>query len=109
MKLALRIPGFGDIDSTILPSGVPVGGLDKGNKIIGTLIEFALIVALLFALYKIAHAAYNMITSYGDKEKFAQGRNTLSFAIVGLLVIIFSFFIISILGRFFGVNLLGPN
>lgn len=107
MKIALAISDFGKIDSG-LPEGVPTGGLDTANKIISVLIEFALVAALGYALYVIAHAAFNMITSGGDKERFAQGRERLRFAIIGLLVIIFSFFVINLFAGFFNVPLIGP-
>ena len=105
MKFALSLPDFGKID-TGLPKGVPTGGMDSANKIISVLIEFALIAAIGFALYTIAHAAFNMITSGGDKERFAQGREKLRFAIIGLIVIFFAFFIINFLGKFFGAPLI---
>lgn len=104
-KIALSIPGFGKIDVG-LPKGVPTGGFDTLNKIVSVLIEFALIAALGFALYTIAHAAFNMITSGGDKERFAQGRERLRFAIIGLIVIFLSFLILNFFGKLFGVPLL---
>lgn len=106
-KLALSIPGFPNIDLG-LPPGVPTGGLDAGNKIISVFIEVLFIAALGFALYMIAHAAFNMITSGGDKERFAQGRERLRYAIIGLLVMFISFFILTLLARFFNVPLIGP-
>lgn len=107
MKLTLSIPQFGQIDPNTLPTGVPTGGLAKGQQIITVLIEFAAIAALGFALWTIGHAAFNMITSGGDKERFAQGREHLRYAIIGLLVIIFSYFIVTFIGKAFGIKLLG--
>lgn len=108
MKIALSIPGFGQIDPNTLPTGIPTGGLAKGQQIITVLIEFAAIAALGFALWTIAHASFNMITSGGDKERFAQGRNRLTFAIIGLLILMFSFFIVTFIGKIFNVPLIGP-
>src|SRR3989344_7031360 len=103
-KLALTIPGFGNIDPKILPTGIQTGRLSgTGENIISVLIEFLIIAALGFALFMIVRAGLNMITSGGDKERFAQGRERLRFAIIGLLVIFFSFAIINLLGNLFGI------
>lgn len=105
-EIAISIPGFGKIDSG-LPSGVPTGGLDTtGVKAIVVGIEFLIIVAILLSLYYIVRGGINIITSGGDKEKFQMGRERVRYAIIGLLIIFFSFAIMNILGAIFNINLL---
>ncbi|MEK7517248.1 MAG: hypothetical protein AAB583_01770, partial [Patescibacteria group bacterium] len=107
MKLALTIPGIGNIDSSTLPPGIQTGGIfGTGERIISVLIQALIISALGFALYIIVQAAFNMMTSGGDKERFAHGRERLRYAIIGLFVIFFSFFIINLTGNLFGVQLI---
>lgn len=107
MKLALTIPGFGNIEPTILPKGIQTGGLSgSGEIIISVLIQALIIGALGFALFMLARAGFNMITSGGDKEKFTQGRERLRYSIIGLLIIFFSFFIINFFGNLFGIELI---
>lgn len=111
MKIALSIPGFGRIDSN-LPTGVPTGGLFTDNKdgtginAISVAIEVLILGAFLFALYTIIRGGVNMITSGGDKEKFTAGRERARYAIIGLVVIFLSIFLVNFIGNFFGVNLL---
>src|SRR3989344_3673353 len=110
MKLALTIPGFGNIDPKVLPTGIQTGGLSgTGEIIISVLIQALIIGALGFALFMLARAGFNMMTSGGDKEKFAQGRERLRYSIIGLLIIFFSFFIIDFFGQLFGVKLISPS
>ncbi|MBI2028662.1 MAG: hypothetical protein HYT07_03560 [Candidatus Levybacteria bacterium] len=108
-KIAFSIPGFPNIDIG-LPTGVPTGGLfPRGQNIIAVVIEFLILAALIFSVYSIFLAGFNMMTSGGDKERFAHGRERLRYAIIGLLVIFFTIFILSLLGGFFGIKLLGSN
>ena len=110
MKLSLTIPGFGNIDQKVLPTGIQTGGLSgTGEIIISVLIQALIIGALGFALFMLARAGFNMMTSGGDKEKFAQGRERLRYAIIGLLIIFFSFFIISFFGQLFGIKLINTS
>ena len=115
--LSLSIPGFGKIDSpTGLPTGTPVGGLFKeeggklvagtGQNIIWVGVELFLVGAVLLSLYYIIRGGINMMTSGGDKEKFQAGRERVRYAIIGLIVVFLSIFMVNFIGGFFGVNLL---
>lgn len=109
--LSLSIPGSNgtpmQIDSG-LPQGVPTGGLfDTGNRIISVFLELAIVIAILFAAFSIIQGGINIITSEGDKKKFQSGRDRVTFAIVGLIVVFMSFFMVNFLGKFFGVDLIG--
>lgn len=114
-KLALSIPGFGNIDSG-LPKGVPTGGLfkEEGGKVVAGTginaiwvgIELLLVGAVLLSLFFIIRGGINMMTSGGDKEKFQRGRERVRYAIIGLIVIFLSFLLVNILGTLFGINLL---
>jgi len=109
-KLSLSIPGSGgtpmQIDSD-LPKGVPKGGLlGTGQDVIGVAIEFVIVGAVLLSLYFIIRGGINMMTSGGDKEKFQAGRERVRYAIIGLIVIFLSFFLINIIETLFGINLL---
>lgn len=106
MKLALIIPGIsGTIDA---PSGVPTGSLfPQGQNILSVGIQFLIAVSIIFGFYMLLRAGINMITSGGDKERFEKGRERLRYAIIGILIIFFSFAIINLLAGFFGVPLIG--
>ena len=48
-----------------------------------------------------------MITSGGDKQKVVNARQKLTFAVVGLIVVFMSFFIVNLIGGLFGVEPIG--
>ena len=108
--LSLSIPGTGgtpiQIDSG-LPKGVPTGGLfGTGQNIIWVAIELFILGAILLFIYYVIRGGINMTTSGGDKEKFQQGRERVRYAIIGLIVVFFSIFMVNFIGGLFGVNLL---
>jgi len=108
MEIALTIPGP-DGNPIKIDSGLPAptGGLfTTGQSIILVAIELLVLGAVLFAIFTIVRAGINMMTSGGDKEKFQRGRERLRYAIIGLIVIFFSIFLVSYIGNLFGTNLL---
>ncbi len=70
------------------------------QNLVGTLMGFAGLVAVIFILY----AGFKYITAGGDPKQAESARKTLTFAIIGLLVVLLSFFIINIIGYISGVN-----
>ena len=108
MEIALTIPGTGGtpikIDSG-LPQGVPTGGLfTTGQSIVEVAIQLFILGAVLFALFTIGRAGVNMMTSGGDKEKFQRGRERLRYAIIGLVLIFFSIFMVNMIGKIFDIT-----
>lgn len=102
-KLALSISG-----TPIRGAGnVPTGGFyTTGTWIIQDFIFYFYIAAIILALLFIVWGGFNWITSGGDKQKLAQARQRIVFAIVGLIIAFLAYFIIGIVGNFFGVELI---
>lgn len=112
MKIALSIPGFSNIDTgnpmlTPLPKGVPTGGLaTTGVDVIRSFINFTLIIAILVALWFIVKGGLDIIQSEGKKEKLDSGRKRVIFAVLGLIMVFLSFFIMTVISAFIGIDFL---
>ena len=87
----------------------PVAGMpgDQNNPVqiiiqwgLGFVFIFAAIAALLFLIW----GGISWISSGGEKEKIEAARNKIVYAIIGLVVILASFFIVNTVGNLFGVN-----
>jgi hypothetical protein len=107
MKIAFTIPGLNGtpIDSG-LPSGIPTGGFNlMGKNIVFALIDVGMVIAILFCLYLLIIGGISMSMSRGNKEKMKSGWEKIFVAIVGLVIIFMSYFAISILGKFAGIDL----
>jgi hypothetical protein len=101
--LTLSVPGFGNVT----PQGVPSPSIPY---ILQTGVTIFFILAVILALFFLVYGGIRWIISGGDKQKIAQARGTLTYAIIGLLVVFLSFFIINLIGGAFGVSLLSiPN
>lgn len=106
--IALTTPGDSGGGNTIVaPSGIPkeikTGALkDSGIIQFGYNILFTGAVSL--AVIFIILGGIAMITSGGDSVKLAAARKRLMFAIIGLVVVIAAFVIVSIAIRLLGVE-----
>lgn len=70
------------------------------QNMISAFLGFAGITALAFIIY----SGFKYITSEGDQKNIDEARKTLTFAIVGLVVVLISFFVINFISFFTGVD-----
>ncbi len=70
------------------------------QNIITALLTFAGVVAIFLIIF----SGYKFITSGGDPKAVEEARKTLTYAIIGLLVILFSFFILNLISYVTGVS-----
>jgi len=82
---------------------------DYISKYISNALTIFLTAGVIAALITIIWAGIQWTTSSGDKQKVAQAKGRLTWGIIGLVIIMLSFFIINVLGYFFGVDLLKIN
>ncbi len=102
-KLALTIDG----KPIPVPSGVPTGGLfTTGENIIRAFIGLAFIIAVLMALAYLILGGIKVITAGGDQKQWAAAKQQILFAVIGLIIVLTAFLIISIISGFFGIKLL---
>lgn len=73
--------------------------------IIGAAVTFILIVAVLIAMFFLIWGGIKWITSGGDKGKVDSARQTITAAIVGLIIAFLAFFILQVALGFFGLSL----
>ncbi|MBN1263421.1 MAG: hypothetical protein JW991_03610 [Candidatus Pacebacteria bacterium] len=78
-------------------------------RMIRSLIVLALVIAAMIAFGFLIYGGIQWITSGGDKGKTEAARNTITAALVGLLIVFGSWAIIQLIQMFFGVSLLQLN
>lgn len=107
--LALGIPDYGTIP---VPSPIQGGSPDFLSNLLTLAISAIVSLGILAALIFLILGGIQWITSGGDKTGVENARKTIIYAIVGLVVIIFSLVIIRIVGTIVGSDLLknfGPK
>lgn len=92
-------PGAGQFSKLCNLNANNLGG------IIGAAVTFILIIAVLIALFFLIWGGIRWITSGGDKGKVDSARQTITAAIVGLVIAFLAFFILSLALSFFGLSL----
>jgi len=95
-ELVLRINGQ-DIN---VPKGIPnpPPGYTGINKILGGVFIGLFLIAILLTLIYLIWGGIDFITSSGDKNKIHAAREKITFAIIGLVIVLLSLFIIRAFG-----------
>lgn len=72
--------------------------------VIKNVIQWALIFAGVVALFLIIYAGFQFVTSKGDPQQVDSAKKTLTYAIIGLLLILLSFAILNLMATVTGVS-----
>ena len=98
----LKLPWEGGSTSIAYPAGF------KNFSTIGDVVSSAIPFILGFAgiglLLMILAAGFSMLTSAGDAKKLEGGKQQLTNAIVGFLIIFVAFWVVQIVGVMFGIR-----
>lgn len=77
--------------------------------VLQNLINSLVILAGIVCAFFIVYAGYKFVTSEGDPEKVALARKTMMYAIGGFIFILVSFLLLSLIGKFTGVERIVPK
>lgn len=108
--LFIALPAFAQLEfrtlkeHSCLAEGTSVVTLDCVPVIIGNIVFWLLVFAGIVALVLIIISGFKFVTSGGEPKKAEGARKTLTYAIIGLVVILFSFAIISFIEEFTGLD-----
>lgn len=91
----INVPALGDLPSLSLQRLITFGVL------------FLLTVAILLAFFFVLFGGLKWILSQGDKKQLENAQKTIQYALVGLVLVLVSFFIINLIAFLFQVPLLG--
>ncbi len=82
---------------------------DKGGGggisfLLNTVVELIFVASIISVVFMFLIAAFQMITSGGDKEAVAGARKRITYAIVGIVLLALTFFILRFLGDIIGIR-----
>lgn len=92
-------PGCIDKGSKIAESPI-----DYTNNVIQTIITIFIMVGVIYFIWHVVMSAYHMISSQGDPKKWEEAQKSLTYAIVGIVVVLSIFIILRFIGIVFGID-----
>jgi hypothetical protein len=72
--------------------------------VLQNVVTFALIASGIVAVFFIIYAGIRYVTSGGDQKRIDAARKTLTWAIIGLIIILAAFFIVALISTLTGVD-----
>lgn len=72
--------------------------------IVGSAIQLIFALAVIVALFYLIYGGFRWLISTGDKTKVTEAREHIVAAIIGLVIVFLSYFIVNILLTFFGIT-----
>ncbi len=100
--LALKVPGLeGKQVEVEAPAGVPEVTLEN---LVSFGVNILFVIGIILTLIFLIWGGILWITSQGDEEKVKKARKTLTYAIIGIVVILLSAVIIQFVGTLLGID-----
>jgi len=104
-------PLLAQIKNPLLPPSLGEGTIEQGGRVtgllIGSLIGAFFIFAFVLSFFYLLTGGVSWITAGGDKGKLGEARDTITNALVGLLVVGAGWAVFKLVGQFFGIEF--PN
>lgn len=106
--LSLSTPDINNSPVPITPpAGLPValsGGLSGGgSKLLQLGLEWLFMIAGFLAMVFIIYSGITWITSRGEPEKLSRAKARMTFAVIGLVIVLSAFFIVSVVLKILNV------
>lgn len=92
-KLAANIPGLNTIYDFYKDNPNQPGKIQTLGDLLSGLFNIAFYIALFLAFFYLVWGAFSYIMAQGNKENLAKARARLTWAILGLIIVLLAFFI----------------
>lgn len=83
----------------------PIAKFNSIGSILNLLLPTIMIVASLVFLAILLYGAFSYVTSSGEQDKVQKARKTITYSVLGLVLILFSYLIVSLVGVVTGTGL----
>ena len=106
-KLAFAVPGpSSGLVNILNPDQFKFNGVNIGS-IIGSALQYIFAFAGFALLLMLISAGFTFLTSAGDAKKMTAGKQRLTNAVLGFLIIFAAYWLVLIAGRIFGISEVG--
>jgi len=95
------ISGAGNLDPTGLGKNTV---RDTFNRTISTLLGLLTLLGALYFLFQIVFAGYTILNSSGDSAKLNEGRQKITFGVLGLAIVVAAYLLIALIANLLGLS-----
>lgn len=92
----------------LVSPGIPVTSQDESvsmlETVLSNVIGFATLIAIIYFTIQIILTGFAYITAHGDKNKLDTARSRLSNSFLGIIIVLTSVGLVSLLARFLGLS-----
>lgn len=85
------------------------GAINKFNQVISSIIGVMTVVAGIWFIFQFIIGAFGYLTSGGDKTKTQEAQQKITTSIIALVIIVAAVFIIDLVGKLLGLEILRPG
>jgi len=104
-----RFEGLGPLGDTYKILTNPVRNpIDLLNKVISIGIGFVTLIAFIYFVFLFFTAGLSWVTAGGDQKKIEGAGNKITNGIIGIVIVVSAIFIIDLLGKVLGIDILNP-
>lgn len=83
----------------------PIAKFNSLGSVLNLVLPTVMIVAALLFLAILLYGAFTYVTSSGEQDKVQKARKTITYSVLGLVLILFSYLIVSLVGLVIGTGL----
>lgn len=106
--LSLVVPMAVAAENTLIPNALN-GPNNDIVAVIRAIIRFILLLAFIIAFVMLLIGGIRWILAGGDEKSVEKARNTITAALIGLVVVLVSYALIRLVETFFGVQIISGN
>lgn len=98
--------GIGPLGTGLVSSTDPALAINKFTDVISKAIGVLTVSAGIWFIFQIMAGSFQWLSSGGEKQALQNAQKRITNAVLGLFVVVVSYAFISIIGLFFGIDLL---
>ncbi len=92
------------ITNPLLPGGPDQDGVAFFNRALPFIINWLLLIGVIYFLINLIFGGYKFISSQGDKNKVQEAQGQLTGALIGLVILLSAFAVLRLIGQIFGLQ-----
>lgn len=93
-----------DLNSIQTGAGLNLGGIFSWPGIYNTVLPFVFGISGIILIFNLISAGFKMMTSAGDPKAMQMARGKITTSVVGIVILLTSFWIVQLIWKFLGIN-----